>query len=263
VCTRPRRVVNAVFDAFHAEVHRGSQDMGAARHRTGHRTPVDLMGLASYASSARHFVHASGCGWSERTSRPAPGWPLLGTSCESPANRPRATGIRRGHISHKSPHKPWISTDCSVSGRRTEPRVPGQCRERGDIDVAVALPWRAAFPRSRCVAVCPALRCEHSALRCPTRRGRVSREVHGLAGSSSRPRRKVAPGGRGRPGAPGDANLQAPGVRAACVQVSLRSSALSRSASSSWSSRMMMRQAASRAVPASTSSRARVAMRSW
>lgn len=42
-----------------------------------------------------------------------------------------------------------------------------------------------------------------------------------------------------------------------------RYSALMRWASSSWSSRMMMRQAASMGVPWSTSSRARAAMRSW
>ena len=42
-----------------------------------------------------------------------------------------------------------------------------------------------------------------------------------------------------------------------------RYSALIRWASSSWSSRMMMRQAASMEVPWSTSSRARAAMRSW
>jgi hypothetical protein len=42
-----------------------------------------------------------------------------------------------------------------------------------------------------------------------------------------------------------------------------RYSALMRWASSSWSSRMTMRQAASTGVPWSTSSRARAAMRSW
>lgn len=42
-----------------------------------------------------------------------------------------------------------------------------------------------------------------------------------------------------------------------------RYSALMRRASSSWSSRMMMRQAASMGVPWSTSSRARAAMRNW
>lgn len=42
-----------------------------------------------------------------------------------------------------------------------------------------------------------------------------------------------------------------------------RCSALMRWASSSWSSRTMMRQAASMGVPLSTSSRARAAMRSW
>jgi hypothetical protein len=42
-----------------------------------------------------------------------------------------------------------------------------------------------------------------------------------------------------------------------------RSSSLMRRASSSWSSRMTMRQAASTGVPWSTSSRARAAMRSW
>jgi hypothetical protein len=42
-----------------------------------------------------------------------------------------------------------------------------------------------------------------------------------------------------------------------------RYSALMRRASSSWSSRMTMRQAASMGVPWSTSSRARAAMRSW
>jgi len=42
-----------------------------------------------------------------------------------------------------------------------------------------------------------------------------------------------------------------------------RYSALMRRASSSWSSRMTMRQAASTGVPWSTSSRARAAMRSW
>ncbi len=43
----------------------------------------------------------------------------------------------------------------------------------------------------------------------------------------------------------------------------VRSSSLMRWASSSWSSRMTMRQAASMGVPESTSSRARAAMRSW
>jgi len=73
---------------------------------------------------------------------------------------------------------------------------------------------------------------------------------------------------RGRPVMPGDhgpggfLRAQEPWVESA-ASGERRSPSLSRRASSSWSSRMMMRQAASIGVPESTSSRARAAMRSW
>jgi hypothetical protein len=98
-----------------------------------------------------------------------------------------------------------------------------------------------------------------------TRASQVSR-----AGPHAARRRRPTAGSAGPPTATRTAKLRAgcgsrPPQDAAggFADPAARYSALMRRASSSWSSRMTMRQAASTGVPWSTSSRARAAMRSW
>lgn len=174
---------------------------------------------------------------------------------EEPTNRRARTGSRRPEI-HRPPTR-------DTGGEAAVAR--GLLRVRGDSPRAV---------RPECVK--DIVVCGHSACGAPLASSPDSPTTWS-APAATRPRREPA-------GPAGENPARTAGGSAACRRWSslraraarphtargrathrarARSCSLMRWASSSWSSRTMIRQAASTAVPASTSSRARAAMRSW